>query len=176
MAASSIPANARRRRNRSVSAARPTRTDSDSKAAGLQIDFAVKSRIVPLDRPACRRLLRQIAADHEIVAGEISVAIVNSATIQQLHAEYLDDETPTDVLSFGLARRGDWLEGQIVACAEVAREVARRQGRSAEAELLLYLVHGMLHLVGYDDLTAKDARVMRRQELRYAGLAGGSAT
>lgn len=102
------------------------------------------------------------------------MAVVDVATIQRLHAEYLDDDTPTDVLSFVLTRRGDWLEGEIVACADVARQVAAGARTDPEAELLLYIVHGMLHLVGYDDLSARDAKRMRERELFYAGQTGGA--
>jgi probable rRNA maturation factor len=130
---------------------------------------------VALDRSACRQLLRRIAADHEIAAGEISVAVVDKATIARLHAQFLQDPSPTDVLSFVLARRDAYLEGEIVACAEVAAEVAQRLHRPADGELLLYIVHGMLHLVGYDDLTLPEARTMRQRERAYVGVAGGPA-
>lgn len=95
------------------------------------------------------------------------MAVVDRDTIGRLHARFLDDPSPTDVLSFVLARRDGWLEGEIVACAEVAAQVARRLRRPAADELLLYVVHGMLHLVGYDDRTPAQARQMRRQERAY---------
>lgn len=99
------------------------------------------------------------------------MAVVDGATISRLHAQFLDDPSPTDVLSFVLTRRGGWLEGEIVACAEVAVQVARRLRRLAADELLLYIVHGMLHLVGYDDRTPAEARRMRQQERAYLGPA-----
>lgn len=176
MAESSTPARRPRRRIALVKAPAdsptPRRTNAAAARPTLRLEFSAPSRAVPLDRPAARALLRRIAADHGVSSGEISVAVVDAATIQRLHAQYLGDDTPTDVLSFELGRKGETLEGEIVACGEVAQQAARRVGWPAEAELLLYLAHGMLHLVGYDDLTPAEARLMRRRQAQYLADAG----
>lgn len=76
---------------------------------------------------------------------------------------------PTDVLAFdlGCARRQGWLDGEIVLCADIARREAARRGgalAAARAELALYLVHGLLHLAGYDDHTPRGFQRMHQRE------------
>jgi len=99
-----------------------------------------------------------------IETAEISIAIVDDATIAQLHGQYLGDPTPTDVLSFVLEEGDHHLEGEIVASAETAAAWAKRLAWPCENELLLYIVHGTLHLVGFDDQTPAARRKMRREE------------
>jgi probable rRNA maturation factor len=90
---------------------------------------------------------------------EISVSFVEVEKIRELKARYLGEDHPTDVLSFPLFadedgfRPPDWAElplGDIVVCPDVARENALAERRSPEAELALLLVHGLLHLLGFD--------------------------
>lgn len=103
----------------------------------------------------------------------MSVAVVDNAAIAQLHGRFLDDPTPTDVLSFLLDCGPGGLEGEVIVSAEQASECAARYGWLPADELLLYAVHGTLHLAGYDDSTAEQRRVMRKQEravLEHFGL------
>ncbi len=90
---------------------------------------------------------------------EISVVLVSDRRIATLHRQFMQIAGPTDVLTFQ--------HGEIVISAETARENAERFGVSIEEELRLYIVHGFLHLLGFDDRTAKDARQM---ETAQAGV------
>lgn len=106
-------------------------------------------------------------------ARSISVAIVDDACIASLHQRYLDDPRSTDVLTFDL--RDDpadpILEGEIVVSAETARREAGRRRLPEAEELLRYVIHGTLHLSGYDDRTTSGRSQMRRMEDRVlAGL------
>lgn len=95
--------------------------------------------------------------------------------MRTLHRVHMGIDTPTDVLTFDLGsdpRRG-FIDGEIVACADVARRAAANLGVSLLAELALYAVHGVLHLAGFDDHTAKDAARMHALEdeiLRGCGI------
>ncbi|MCC6360292.1 MAG: rRNA maturation RNase YbeY [Phycisphaerales bacterium] len=97
-------------------------------------------------------------------AGTLSIAIVGRAAMARLHADHSGDPTPTDVLTFDLgcdSRRGH-IDGEIIVCADVAYAAARRRG--ALAELVLYVVHGVLHLAGHDDHADAAYRRMHRRE------------
>lgn len=107
-------------------------------------------------------------------AVELSVAIVDDATMSRLHGEHLDDPTTTDVLSFDL-RDEPWVgrpaagaapavDGELVLCLDEARRRAAERGHSADRELLLYAVHGLLHLLGHDDHDETEAAGMHAQE------------
>jgi probable rRNA maturation factor len=120
-----------------------------------------------VDKRLLKKAVRSILADAEIESGEISVAVVDDPTIAQIHAEFLDDDSPTDVLSFVLDDLPGRLEGEIVASADTAIAQAPRYRWTAGQELLLYIIHGVLHLVGYDDTTPKARKVMRKRERHY---------
>jgi len=106
---------------------------------------------------------------------QVSLAVVDDPTIAGLHERYLGQQGPTDVLSFLLDEADGCLEGEVVVSAQTAVAQAGRFGWSAADELLLYVVHGALHLLGYDDATCPQRRAMRRRERRFVarlGLAG----
>lgn len=105
---------------------------------------------------------------------EVSVAVVDDEAIHRLNAQFLKHDYPTDVLSFLLADDAAKLEGELVVCAETAARCAVDAGWDAADELLLYVVHGALHLAGFDDSSAPQAAVMRNAEaqtLRSIGVA-----
>jgi probable rRNA maturation factor len=119
------------------------------------------------------RLLRRVA-EHTLraegfVSGWVSVGVVGATAMATLHRRFLGLPGPTDVLSFDLGtdRRRGHLEGEIVVCTDVARRRAGARNRSlqaARAELALYLVHGILHLAGYDDRSSAGSRRMHARE------------
>ena len=85
----------------------------------------------------------------------ISVAVVDDDAISELNGEFLGHQGPTDVLSFVLEQGEDFLDGEVVVSAETAQRAAAEFGWSAAEELLLYVIHGALHLAGYDDATPR---------------------
>lgn len=114
--------------------------------------------------------------------GEVSVAIVDDAQIHRINRQFLDHDYPTDVLSFPLGESEGRLEGEIVISADTAAANAAELGCRPHEELLLYAVHGALHLVGYRDKTDEEVARMRAAEGEYvrrfaappaAGATGG---
>src|SRR5262249_31314038 len=127
---------------------------------------------LPVDRGHHRNVVRTVLQAEGINSADISLAFVDNATIHRLNRQFLGHDEPTDVLSFPLNQSGT-LEGELIIGAEVALAEARSRGHDVQAELTLYIVHGLLHLCGYDDHTARDAREMRQRErlhLKRLGL------
>ncbi|MCE5302051.1 MAG: rRNA maturation RNase YbeY [Planctomycetaceae bacterium] len=133
----------------------------------ITISITNRQKNTPVDRRRMRLAVRAILDDADIADARVSVAVVDDPTIAALHEEFLNDPTPTDVLSFVLERSAGLLEGEVVASADTARRCAARYGNTPERELLLYVIHGALHLVGYDDATPQQRAVMRRKEKKY---------
>jgi probable rRNA maturation factor len=106
----------------------------------------------------------------------ISLAVVDDAEIHELNRQFLNHDWPTDVLSFALQDDGSHLEGEVIISADTAAAMAVELGCTAEAEQLLYVIHGMLHLVGYCDKTPEDAQQMRIAEAKFLGQFGWDAT
>ena len=90
---------------------------------------------------------------------EVSLLLTDDDDIARLHGEFMDDPTPTDVMSFAI---DDGAE--VVVSVETARRQAKRAGHAMRAEIALYIVHGILHTVGYDDVDEGDRRRMREAE------------
>jgi probable rRNA maturation factor len=89
--------------------------------------------------------------------------------LARLHGDFLGDPTPTDVITFeGSPVLGT--AGEVCVSADRAATYARAHRRDFSSELTLYLVHGWLHLNGYDDLAPKKKRAMRRAESRAMRL------
>jgi probable rRNA maturation factor len=125
----------------------------------------------PLDPAAFERLALFVLA-HEEVADEceLSVAIVTAEEMANLNERYRGIEGPTDVLSFGCddpcTATGDEpiTLGDVIIAPALAQEQAAELGTTVESELNLLLVHGTLHLLGYDHETDDDAEVMQARE------------
>ncbi|MCX8007672.1 MAG: rRNA maturation RNase YbeY [Coriobacteriia bacterium] len=125
----------------------------------------------PLALDAFERLalhvLRMEDAPDEV---ELSIAIVGTEEMSRLNQQYRGIDGPTDVLSFGcddpcLATEGEPIVlGDVIIAPEVAERQAAELGVTVEAELNLLLVHGILHLFGYDHDDEEDARVMQERE------------
>lgn len=117
-----------------------------------------------------RRLIeaaRAVLAESAFSSAAISLAVVDDATIEELNRRHLDHDWPTDVLSFVLEEHDGHLEGEVIISADTAAAAADELGFSADREQLLYVIHGMLHLVGYDDKSCAEAQEMRAAEARY---------
>ena len=82
--------------------------------------------------------------------------------MRRINREYLGHDYATDVITFDY--------GEIIICPALAKRNARRFGNSVEKELVLYVVHGILHLAGYDDHAPGDAKKMRKKEVDLLGL------
>ncbi len=116
------------------------------------------------------RAVRQVLTGEGVRQANVGIAIVDKVTICKLNRRYLNHDYPTDVLSCPYSPTGSPLEGEIVLCAEVANQNARRFGTAPDDEMLLYAVHGALHLVGYDDQTAADRQAVEEKQQYYVSI------
>jgi len=97
--------------------------------------------------------------------GELSLAFLTDKALAKLHDDFLDDPTTTDVITFeGLPALG--VAGEVCVSADTAATFAKTHGKDFSEELALYVVHGWLHLAGYDDLVPVKKRRMRAAEAR----------
>jgi len=127
-------------------------------AAALE-DFARKAL------PLCLEL-RKTAVTDLVRLREIFVLIVSDRRMSALHRQFLNEIGPTDVITFS--------HGEIFISAETARRHAGQFRNSLVRELQLYVVHGLLHLHGFDDGTKVEARKMERAQKRILARASGN--
>jgi probable rRNA maturation factor len=127
--------------------------------------------IVPIDKGRTREIARAVLEGEAVIDYEISLAFVDNTTIHRLNKQFLDHDEPTDVITFPYSNAGaKKLEGELVLGAEIARDQAAERGHDVQIELALYVIHGLLHLCGYDDKSAKDEAKMRERERHYLAL------
>ncbi|HTU25511.1 MAG TPA: rRNA maturation RNase YbeY [Pirellulales bacterium] len=139
----------------------------------FSIDVNNDQAVLAVDEDRLRQAIENVLSAAGIAAADVSVAVVDDPTIHRLNADFLQHDYPTDVLSFLLEREGDELEGEIIASADTAIRNAQQYGWPPADELLLYVIHGALHLVGHDDTTDELAAAMRTAEaaqLAHFGL------
>lgn len=131
------------------------------------ISLTIHARSLPSSRARLARLLSEAARSAARIRGSriesLSIAIVGDAAMRRLNRDFHASDETTDVLAFPF-RQGRVIDAEIVICAPFAKREARARGLSWRTELTLYLVHGVLHLTGEDDATARGARRMRRFE------------
>ena len=120
--------------------------------------------VVEIDQQRVVAAIRRVLAYHGVTTAEVSVAVVNDARIHALNRVFLNHDYPTDVLSFVYQASENTVDGELVVSAETALRAGAEYGMAAQDELLLYIVHGTLHLVGCDDQTDEARRVMRARE------------
>lgn len=139
--------------------------------ARVEISFAMRASELPTPPAALRRDVRRAVAATDF-AGRLSVAVVSDAAMRRVNREFHDCDEPTDVLAFALGAGGDdGFDAEVIVSLDTARREAAEHGVAPEAELLLYVVHGVLHLSGYDDHSLADARRMHARALSIlAGL------
>jgi probable rRNA maturation factor len=136
-----------------------------------RVSIASPQEAVPLDRRRLRAIVQTVLDGEGEGEAEISLAFVDNPTIHRLNQRYLQHDEPTDVLTFPLSEPGaKRLAGEVVIGAEVARDQAASRGHDVQAELALYVIHGLLHLCGYDDHTDADIQTMRERERHYLQL------
>ncbi len=133
----------------------------------LTIEIANQQSAVAVDQQRMRQAVESILRDAGVANARLSLAVVDDDTIHQLNRQYLEHDYPTDVLSFLLEREGERLEGEVIVSADTALRTAAEYGWPPGDELLLYVVHGTLHLVGHDDTSSEERAAMQREERRY---------
>jgi probable rRNA maturation factor len=130
----------------------------------LQLEVARRVRAWTPSTPELRRWA-SAALGRRAAGQEIAVSVVGPTESRRLNARYRRRDTPTNVLSFPAPTMLPQPLGDLVICPQVLRAEAREQGKPLRAHWAHLVVHGSLHLIGYDHEHADDARRMERREI-----------
>lgn len=137
----------------------------------MRVNVINRQRDLSLDSRVVKKLVKRVIEDEGESCDEVSVYFVKTAEISKLHADYFDDPSPTDCISFPLDDTQDSEGyrhlGEVFVCPAVALSYATKKSLDPTQETLLYIIHGLLHLLGYDDQDPKAKRRMRRAEKRH---------
>lgn len=143
-----------------------------------EIEISNQQDSLPIEESMILNVAQTVFEIEQVVAAKLSIVFVDNPTMRELNVRHLDHDYDTDVLSFlldcyedesaavdsKLRGTGKSLEGEVIISADMACQCAGEFDWSSENELVLYLVHGLLHLVGYDDLSESERELMRSRE------------
>ena len=140
-------------------------TMSADQMDALQVDVIVDDDVaMPVE--IVRLVQAAIAAGQHLGChqGEIGIRVAGDQEIQRINRTHLQHDYPTDVISFGYLHQTPRVEGELVVSAETAVRTAAELNWVAANELILYVVHGTLHLLGYDHQAQNEAQIMEALE------------
>ena len=141
------------------------------------ISISNRQRAVRISQERLRRLIRHVARSEGQRLAEVDLAIVGDDDIAGLNRDFRSHSGPTDVLSFDLSEAGrTGIVAQLVVSGSTAKKQGQARGTGAQRELMLYVVHGLLHLMGYEDLSIRGAARMHAREDEILSDFGVGAT
>lgn len=123
-----------------------------------------------ISKKSVQDCIENFAKKEKVIFDEIGIHFVGKKKISALHKQFFNDPSLTDCITFPIYnKKGDGYSfgGDIFICPEVAYEYAKLHGIDPKCEVWLYLIHGLLHLVGYDDIDPKSRQKMRRKERQH---------
>lgn len=127
----------------------------------FRLNILNRQKDLLLSRLSIKRVVFALINFLKIDCEELSLFFVSKKKISLLHSEFFNDPTPTDCISLPLDKK---YLGDLFICPKVACEYAEKKNLDPYEETLLYIIHSLLHLIGYDDLEAKKKRIMRKKE------------
>jgi len=137
------------------------------------ISLSIKNQqeLVELDFPGLKAAAKAVLEGEGIASAKVAFAVFDDEGIHALNKRFLQHDEPTDVLTFPYSDpKSKKLEGDVAIGAGVALASSQERGHAVHAELCLYVIHGCLHLCGYDDKTPAGAKQMRIKERHYLKL------
>ncbi len=112
--------------------------------------------------------LEQLLFDEKVEEATVNIIVMDNEGIQKINNKYLEHDYPTDVISFKMEE--DVFEAEVYISIEMAMSNAAEYKSSWREELVRYAIHGILHLLGYDDSTDESVAIMRKKEKKYLSL------
>lgn len=132
----------------------------------MQINVINDHQKITINEQDVTKLAKSVIKDEKIAVNEISIIFVHDEYLRKLHKDYLKDDSPTDVMSFNLGEN-DRIEGEIYISLDRAKIHAAEFNVSLDSEIARLIIHGLLHLKGYDDQTDVQRNQMRQKENQY---------
>jgi probable rRNA maturation factor len=137
------------------------------------IHISNRQSALEINNEETQKIVSSVISAEGQSADEVSIYFVDTEEICQLHQTYFDDPSTTDCISFPMDppdEPGYRLLGELFVCPETAFTYCATHGGTPKQETILYLVHALLHLMGYDDIEEEDRMEMRAAEQRHLTL------
>jgi len=139
--------------------------------SNFKINIENVSSGIKIIKSQIKDLTQTVLSNEGVLQAEISIIIVDDEYIIGLNQEYLKKNTTTDVISFNLSDEGaEQLEGEVYANIEQITRQASDFHVLLEEEIFRIVIHGLLHLLGFDDQTGKQKQIMTEKEDQYLAI------
>jgi probable rRNA maturation factor len=136
----------------------------------LSISIVNQQERLELDYQRMKAVGRAVLEGEGVKKAKVTIACMTDEAIAALNQRFLQHDGPTDVISFPYSQSKNNLQAELAVSTDMAYAIASQRNRSPTDELLLYLIHGILHLCGYDDLDDRAQTEMRARERHYLQL------
>lgn len=135
----------------------------------MNVDIINQQTSLPIKASQVKRLVKTVIAFENKKFDEVAIHFVDTDRICELHIQYFDDPTSTDCISFPMDgdEVGYRMLGDSFICPATALKYVAEHGGDPYQEVTLYIVHSLLHLMGYDDIDKSDKIKMRTAEKRH---------
>ncbi|MDE2826308.1 MAG: rRNA maturation RNase YbeY [Bacteroidota bacterium] len=149
--------------------------DLTADALAGEVSVTVAHQELDFDLNLIEHLVSRVAEGEDQCIRQLEITLMTAEQLRELNRSWRKADYDTDVLSFSLSD-GKALDGEIYVSLDFAQTHCHTYGATYTEEVCRYIVHGMLHLLGYEDDTVRGARTMRRKEDQYLRSAGVSGT
>lgn len=133
------------------------------------VNIQDKQKRMRFSHDAITLIVNQVIRGEKQKCEEVTICFVTTNQICKLHKKFFDDPSTTDCISFPMDDEEEpyRLLGEIFICPETALHYAQEHNTDPFEEVTLYIIHGLLHLMGYDDINDEDIVQMRKAEKRH---------
>lgn len=133
----------------------------------MKINIYNYQKDLRFSKPLIKKMVKEVLNFENVNCDELSLYFVNEKIICELHEKYFGDSSSTDCITFPIdnpkEKKACFL-GEVFICPKTAINYAQKHSLEPLNELYLYIIHGLLHLLGYDDISKKDKTIMRKKE------------
>ncbi|EKE21568.1 MAG: hypothetical protein ACD_7C00186G0001 [uncultured bacterium] len=141
----------------------------------MKITILNKQKVLKINSDKIKKQINIILQEEKIDTQEVILNFVNEKAVKDLHIKYFNDPTVTDCISFPIdsaskKTNGYHILGEAFICPKQAVICSKRYKTTVYEELALYVIHCILHLIGYDDIKQIDRSLMRKKEKYYLSL------
>lgn len=134
----------------------------------MKINIYNYQKKLTLSRRSLQKIIKELLNNEGLSCSELSLYFVDEKAIKKLHKKYFNDSSTTDCISFPIDSPSEKSQysilGEIFICTDIAIKYAKDHNLNPLDETALYIIHGFLHLIGYDDISEKDKTIMRKKE------------
>lgn len=127
-------------------------------------NLSVHSEDFSINKRAVHSLISAIIKEYSLSFTSLSISFINSNELRDINKEYLNHDYETDVITFNYSRQKKNIDGEILISFEEAKRNAKRYNVKLGQELIRLVIHGMLHLLHFDDKNEESKKIMKKEE------------